>query len=391
MTVNGHVFYIPKKSQRDAIGKYWEQPFAPFLNKDKVLLHEEKERVKTFQLWPPCVKVNIAEMAKTGFHFTGEEDTVKCFECEIEINKWNDSVAPSVIHKGKSPACPMVTGKSANNVPLCPPEGAEKVGGKKKRKTKKKVKDDEKKEEGASGSDDVATTMTTQYYFSTDMTREENRLATFNATWPHEAILPGSLMTKAGFWFRGPKDRVECAFCRGRLVNFVEGDNPVGEHARHFPTCSFVKKLSEEPRKAVLATRSARAVLLMEYSEDQVVTAVNTCKMKGDAEPRADTIVMTILEMEDEKLRAQREKEREKEEDLHKDDSDSDGDEIAELKKNNDAMKLSKMCKKCMTAEVSIVFLPCRHLVCCATCGTQSEHCPVCKNVIVGTVKTFMS
>lgn len=385
MTASGHVFYNAKKSERDAIREYWEQPFAPFLNKDEVLLQEEKERVKTFQLWPPRVKVNTAEMAKTGFHFTGEDDTVKCFECEIEINKWNDSVAPAVIHKGKTPACPMVTGRSAKNVPLCPtPEGAEKMGG------KKKVEDDEKKEKGASGSDDVATT-TSPYYFARDMTREENRIATFNATWPHEAILPGSLMTKAGFWFRGPGDRVECAFCRGRLVNFVEGDNPVGEHARHFPTCSFVKKLSEDPRKAVLATRSARAVLLMEYSEDQVVTAVNTCKMKGDAEPRAYTIVTTILELEDEKLRAQREKEREKEEDARKDDSDSDGYEMAELKKKNEAMKLSKICKKCMTAEVATVFLPCRHLVCCAACGATLEHCPVCKNVIVGTVKTFMS
>ena len=45
----------------------------------------------------------------------------------------------------------------------------------------------------------------------------------------------------------------------------------------------------------------------------------------------------------------------------------------------------------CMDEEVSIVLLPCGHLVSCVKCAPALRKCPICRNGIKGTVRTFMA
>uniref|UniRef100_S4RCZ8 RING-type E3 ubiquitin transferase n=1 Tax=Petromyzon marinus TaxID=7757 RepID=S4RCZ8_PETMA len=48
-------------------------------------------------------------------------------------------------------------------------------------------------------------------------------------------------------------------------------------------------------------------------------------------------------------------------------------------------------CKVCMDKEVSVVFIPCGHLVVCRDCASSLRKCPICRAVVRGTVRTFMS
>uniref|UniRef100_G3NDL9 RING-type E3 ubiquitin transferase n=1 Tax=Gasterosteus aculeatus aculeatus TaxID=481459 RepID=G3NDL9_GASAC len=50
-----------------------------------------------------------------------------------------------------------------------------------------------------------------------------------------------------------------------------------------------------------------------------------------------------------------------------------------------------RTCKVCMDKLVSIVFIPCGHLVVCADCAASLRHCPICRAVIRGSVRAFMS
>lgn len=50
-----------------------------------------------------------------------------------------------------------------------------------------------------------------------------------------------------------------------------------------------------------------------------------------------------------------------------------------------------RTCKVCMDKLVSIVFIPCGHLVVCCDCATSLRHCPICRAVIRGSVRAFMS
>lgn len=63
-----------------------------------------------------------------------------------------------------------------------------------------------------------------------------------------------------------------------------------------------------------------------------------------------------------------------------------------EVKKENELMKEAQMCKICCEERVSIVFLPCGHLVSCAQCAPALKKCPMCRKPIKGSTKvTFGS
>jgi baculoviral IAP repeat-containing protein 2/3 len=54
-------------------------------------------------------------------------------------------------------------------------------------------------------------------------------------------------------------------------------------------------------------------------------------------------------------------------------------------------LKEARLCKICMDEEVGVVFLPCGHLVTCVNCAPSLHDCPVCRQLIKATVRTFLS
>ena len=60
---------------------------------------------------------------------------------------------------------------------------------------------------------------------------------------------------------------------------------------------------------------------------------------------------------------------------------------VAEIRE----LKEQKICKICMNEEVSIVFLPCGHMVSCPYCAPAMSKCPICRRLIKGTVKAILS
>lgn len=71
------------------------------------------------------------------------------------------------------------------------------------------------------------------------MRREGDRIRTFQE-WPADAAVAPADLAKAGFFFLGPGDAVQCFCCGGILRCWMQGDTPGDEHRRHFPTCCFV-------------------------------------------------------------------------------------------------------------------------------------------------------
>lgn len=54
-------------------------------------------------------------------------------------------------------------------------------------------------------------------------------------------------------------------------------------------------------------------------------------------------------------------------------------------------LKEARLCKVCMDNEVGVVLLPCGHLVTCTICASSLLKCPVCRESIKATVRTFLS
>jgi len=59
------------------------------------------------------------------------------------------------------------------------------------------------------------------------------------------------------------------------------------------------------------------------------------------------------------------------------------------LKDQLQQLQEQKLCKICMDAEINTVFLPCGHMVACLTCTKDIKQCPVCRQEISQTVRTF--
>jgi len=72
-------------------------------------------------------------------------------------------------------------------------------------------------------------------------------------------------------------------------------------------------------------------------------------------------------------------------------DTSSNGADAKSLEEENLKLKEQRLCKICMDEEVNIVLLPCGHLVSCVKCAPALRNCPICRNGIKGTVRTFMA
>jgi predicted RNase H-like nuclease len=61
------------------------------------------------------------------------------------------------------------------------------------------------------------------------------------------------------------------------------------------------------------------------------------------------------------------------------------------LKEENERLVDQLTCKICMEKESSIVFIPCGHVVSCETCAPHIRKCAICRKLIEGRVKTYMT
>jgi len=65
--------------------------------------------------------------------------------------------------------------------------------------------------------------------------------------------------------------------------------------------------------------------------------------------------------------------------------------ETSALLDENRQLRDARTCRVCMDACVSVVFLPCGHLVCCERCTPALRNCAVCRALIRGTVRVFLN
>ncbi|XP_041379252.1 E3 ubiquitin-protein ligase XIAP-like [Gigantopelta aegis] len=71
------------------------------------------------------------------------------------------------------------------------------------------------------------------------MKSEKRRLETY-WNWPSASCQRPQALARAGLFYTGESDRVQCAFCRGVLKNWESYDEPMLAHKVHFPRCLFV-------------------------------------------------------------------------------------------------------------------------------------------------------
>lgn len=166
----------------------------------------EATRLQTFNNWPTDAAVSASRIAKAGFYFTGENLTVECFSCHVQISDWNYGDQVMTRHKLLSPQCAFVLNPATSeNVPiLSTPTSPESPSR------------------------------------NEDLTNLQVRLDTFE-TWQFSDVVSPQVLAESGFYYLKQRDLTKCVFCQGIVGAWQAEDIPDVEHHKHFPRCTFVQ------------------------------------------------------------------------------------------------------------------------------------------------------
>ncbi|KAM9469778.1 E3 ubiquitin-protein ligase XIAP isoform 1-T2 [Clarias gariepinus] len=323
-------------------------------------MKREDSRLATFINWPSQSPVNPYDLAQAGFFYMPESsnqlDRVQCFCCAGMLVNWEEGDDPWQEHARVYPNCFFILGHDVGNVPSDQPRQPSR---------------------GNSGS----------------METFEGRLESFrNSVHPvnHERL------ARAGFFSIGERDCVVCFKCGGRLKNWQPDEDPWEEHAKHYPGCSFL--LAEKGQEFINSIQlrnpahsSANGFSSHERASNvlQSEIARKAIDMGFDPVKVERTILEKIRQSEKGYLTAN---------DLIHDITsgvfDGDSDMCEENQPEDPLKKLEKLqreklCKVCMDSDVTIVFVPCGHLVTCKKCSESLHKCPICCAQITQKIKTY--
>ncbi|KAM6473304.1 baculoviral IAP repeat-containing protein 1 isoform 2-T3 [Liasis olivaceus] len=199
--------------------------------------HKEMEsRLESFTNWPfYCKEIQPALLANAGFFFTGIKDTVQCFACTGCLGNWEEGDDPWKEHAKWFPECEFLQMKKSRDEIkqyIQNYHGFFGITGKHFAAPAGKCLPSDPEEIES---------------FLNIYKDEEIRLESFK-TWPRDAHADPAILAKAGFFYTGRKDVVQCFYCSGYLNDWKETDDPWKEHATFFPHCK-----QSDPERRILS------------------------------------------------------------------------------------------------------------------------------------------
>ena len=236
----------------------------------------EGNRLCSFQAWPTNAKAYAFQLVRSGFYYSGEADEVVCFACEGRIRDWQDDDIPMQKHIERYPNCPFVCGQ-ISGINLMPPvlDDGHPTIQLMKRVDEVVVRTSETNQQIAARQfnlemTNMAVSMTPGQVLvrpvptqSMDVKRsaitfrdENQRKKSFEGFWSNMWPVTPNTLAQAGFFYCGPEDMVQCAWCYGKLQGWEQGDNPLKEHAHHFASCSKFGDYKAVDSKSLVKVKS---------------------------------------------------------------------------------------------------------------------------------------
>lgn len=311
----------------------------------------EQRRLDSFVNWPVRF-ITPRAMATAGFYYTGIEDLVKCFECQLGVRRWVEGDDPQSDHNRWRPSCRFVQGLNCGNVPIgvdhndFPPDLA--TG----RESQRYYEGEDHTgifslignpvpvslHEGISNQTQPGEMVHPEYinYF--------DRLETFQI-WPISMPQTKEQLAAIGFFHTGIKDQTVCYYCGGILANWEPTDDPRTEHARWFEKCKLTKAHKEQ-------------VLL-----NDAFTRLTISPPEGQSPPHPSEQATSSPQPTDEPEPKAR--------DVNKTDF--------------------KICKVCYVEELEVMFLPCGHIATCTKCAFKLTSCAICRKHIHKMLRAIIS
>ncbi|XP_074863529.1 E3 ubiquitin-protein ligase XIAP [Carettochelys insculpta] len=336
----------------------------------------EEARLRSFHNWPTYAPLTPKELASAGLYYTGIEDQVECFCCGGRLKNWEPSDRAWSEHRRHFPRCFFVLGCEVGNIrSVLNESNSAEVG--------RNVLNDADRPRNPS------------------MAEYEARLKTF-VTWRYSVAK--EQLAEAGFYSIGSGDNVVCFHCGGGLQEWQQNEDPWEQHAKWFPGCKYLVQekgqdfinhvhLTHIRRDSTVEVTENTSLLTdddlvqNQLVKDAIHMGFTLSEIKNIMEKKLQTsgenygcvdVLVTDL------INAQKESVCEE--------VSSECSQQKELSTEEQLRRLQeeKLCKICMDKDISVVFIPCGHLVACKECAEAVDKCPVCCMVITKRQKIFM-
>lgn len=324
-------------------------------------------RLASFERWPADRHQAPRTLAEAGFYYTGTDDQVRCFYCDGGLGKWEAGDTPWTEHAHWFPHCGyllLVKGQDFvdtcnNRTPVQRVLSAESGLSSRRRNTGVNfpVTDSQVDECMESGITLAALGA------GLDAARVRRAIARrlratgipFNSS---EALIDAVLDEQLNEepWGVSPS--------RQRLARDI-----LAETLRDFaPRSGIIPSglWEERPDSARSQSDTTRSPSPDSMPSDIVVNSVTAVTHRSGGHPVIDSDKSNndIPKPEENKL---------------------------SLEEENRQLKEARLCKVCMDCEVSVVFLPCGHLVSCSRCGAALDACPLCRASVRALVRAYLA
>ncbi|NXG46651.1 BIR protein, partial [Psilopogon haemacephalus] len=355
-----------------------------------VSMQTHEARVKTFTNWPTRIPVQPEQLADAGFYYVGRNDDVKCFCCDGGLRCWESGDNPWIEHAKWFPRCEYLLrvkgGEFVSQVQARFPHLLE------------------------------------QLLSTSDMPVDENidpPIIHFEPGESHseDAIMMNTPVVKAalemGFSRRLVKQTVQSKILTTgenyKTVNDLvsdlltaEDEKREEEKERQFEeVASDDLSLIRKNRMALFQRLTCVLPVLESLLSAEVITKLehDVIKQKTQTSLQARELIDTVLVKGNEAASIFRNCLQDCDPVLYKDLFVEKNikyvptEDVSGLPMEEQLRRLQeeRTCKVCMDKEVSIVFIPCGHLVVCKECAPSLRKCPICRGTIKGTVRTFLS
>ncbi|KFU90945.1 Inhibitor of apoptosis protein [Chaetura pelagica] len=372
-------------------------PFVENLTRDQlsfnvsnVSMQTHEARVKTFINWPTRIPVQPEQLADAGFYYVGRNDDVKCFCCDGGLRCWESGDDPWIEHAKWFPRCAY----------LLRVKGGEFVSQIQAR----------------------FPLLLEQLLSTSDTTVDENIDPPIIHFEPGESHSEDSIMMNTPV----VKAALEMGFSRRLIKQTVQskilatGENykTVNDLVSDLLTAEDEKREEEKERQSeevasddLSLIRKNRMALFQRLTcvlpilgsllSAKVITELehDVIKQKTQTPLQARELIDTVLVKGNEAASIFRSCLRDSDPVLYKDLFVEKNikyvptEDVSGLPMEEQLRRLQeeRTCKVCMDKEVSIVFIPCGHLVVCKECAPSLRKCPICRGTIKGTVRTFLS
>ncbi|XP_073518225.1 baculoviral IAP repeat-containing protein 2 isoform X1 [Phyllobates terribilis] len=354
-----------------------------------VSMQTTSSRLKTFLNWPPRIPVTPKKLAEAGFYYVGRNDDVKCFCCDGGLRCWESGDDPWVEHAKWFPRCEYllhVKGQSfVTEIQDRYPHLLDQLLSSSDTQNSEAQYPPIIRLGNENNQDD-------EVYLNTPVVQNVLQMG-FLRRLVKETVM--SKILTSGENYKEIEELVNDLLC-------AQKDQTEEERDRQMEQSSSDEITLIRKSRLTLSQRMANCLLIV---EDMVTSEVLTpaeydaVKQKTPIALQAQELIEIVLIKGRNAIEAFKKSLNKHDPGLHRElfieqsliCPTSEGYSDLPMEEQLRRLQEERTCKICMDQEVSIVFIPCGHLVVCKDCAPSLRKCPICRGIIKGTVRTFLS